>query len=85
MTGTHIIANQDPFACRNDVDKFTDGKAEVEKHWSTSVIVVGMLPGGQAQTVITTTCLIFWETSEEDWRSHLFSQKMKIRGNGISA
>jgi len=79
MTGTHILSNQDPQALKNEVDKFTNKKENVETHYSTTPVVIGVLPNRQLDIIVIATCLIFWETSEEDWRSHLFAQKTLIQ------
>lgn len=84
MTGTHVIVNMDPQACRDEVDKFTKGKADVELHWNTSFVPQGATHGTVNMAVVL-SCIIFWECSEKDWRSHLFNQKMKLQTNGISS
>lgn len=79
MTGTHILINQDPQGLLKEVETFTNKKAGVEKYYTTTPVTVGVLPNGQANIMIFTTCLIMWEISDEDWRSFLFAQKTLLQ------
>jgi len=78
MTGTHIIANNDPQVVVNAALKFINEpvrKKDIRLVYSTTPIMVGLLPNGQANIMVFTSCLVLWECTKEEWESYLFTQK----------
>jgi len=75
MTGTHIICDADPNKVVTDVAKFIDKKQDTKLDFSTTPVLIGVLPNGQPNLMILTSCLIRWETTEADWKSFQFAQR----------
>jgi len=79
MTGTHILINQDHQAFMKDLKEFCKDRAGAEIHYSTTPVIAGVLANGQANVIVFTSCLIYWECTNEEWESHLFKMKMQLQ------
>lgn len=76
----HVIANQDPQLCTAEVYKFIEQKNNVSLNWNTTPVIVGGAQNGkvvQAQTVIITSCLVFWDYTEVEAEKYLQEQRAK--------
>lgn len=71
----HIIANENPQACINEVEVFIKDKKDCETVFSTSPIV-NRSNLGRVEMVIITTCLITWYCTEEQYRE--FNNRLKL-------
>jgi small-conductance mechanosensitive channel len=79
MTGTHILINTDPQKLEYEVNKFVKDKKEVEKHYSTTPLIVGVDKLGNAQIHIYVSVFIKWECTNDEWQSYLFAAKTLIK------
>lgn len=76
----HVIANQNPQACTDEVEKFCKNKLACLQTWSTTTMLIGGNQNGtmvQAQTVIITSCLIHWEYTEAQAEDYWREQRAK--------
>lgn len=84
MTGTHIICDTDSQKVVTEVNRFTQHLAVLQGAdcttvYSTTPVMVGVLANGQANLMVFTSCLIMWECTPEQWKSHEFKLSMSLQ------
>lgn len=81
MIGNHLFINTDPQKVYNDVTEFIKEKSIILMQYNTNPIVVGVTPTGQANIIVYITCLIQFECTVDEWKSHVFKLNTLIKGN----
>lgn len=81
-----IITSQDPQDCYNKVSEFSKSKVQDDLTftWNTTPLLIpqsSSVIGGmmQSQTIIVTTCLIFWRCTPEQAVSFRNQQRLQIQ------
>lgn len=72
----HVIANQNPQLCVDEVNEFVKDKSILTKVYSTTPIIMGADNLGRANTLILTTCLITFIATPDEKKSH--ETKLKL-------
>lgn len=76
IAGADLFVNQDPKALYDFIKQFSSDKQIIEKHYSTTPLVVGVNNlSGQPQLVYMITCYIVWSTTVKGWQDYLNSKK----------